>query len=281
MPVTMWVNSWQQLSESLSYSFMQRAVLGGMIVGALGGGLGSLAVVRQFSFFSHTVSHAALLGVVISAALGWDPTWVLLPFTVVFGVGVLLLIRTTGLWSDTVLNLTFSGSLAVAVIGLSGLPGYRGNLNRVLFGDILAIQDQDIWLSLAVLMVALALILVSLRPHLVVILHAGMAKAQGIPIRLYDLGFGVLLSLGVAVATKAVGVLLVNAFLVIPAATSRLLSRQFGQFIGMAMLGGAGSAVMGILVAGMLNWPAGPSVVVAQIGLFGLALGYRWVGQGS
>ncbi|MEN9219400.1 MAG: metal ABC transporter permease [Thermostichales cyanobacterium SZTDM-1c_bins_54] len=267
--------NWQPLLELLGYPFMQRALLGGMLIGALAGGVGSLAVVRQFSFFSHTVSHAALLGIVLSAALGWDPTLTLLPFTVLFGLGVLLLVRMTGLWRDTVLNVTFSGSLALAVIGLSQLPGYRGGLSGVLFGDILAIQERDIGLSWLVLMGVGVLLLLSLRPQSLMVLHPEMARARGIPIGVYEVGFVVVLSVLVALATRVVGVLLVNAFLVIPAAIARLLSCRFGQFMALASLVGAGSAVVGVLVAGLTNWPAGPSVVVVQMGVFLLVAVWR------
>ncbi|GAB4214995.1 MAG: metal ABC transporter permease [Synechococcales cyanobacterium] len=269
----MLAHSLAALGELLAYPFMQRALLGGIVVGGLGGLLGSLTVVRQLSFFSHTVSHAALLGMVISAFTPWDPTWVLLPFTVMFGVGVVLLMRLTQLWSDTILNIAFSGALAVAIIGLSLSPGYRASLTTYLFGDILAIRSHDLWLSLGVLVVAIGLLGITLRSQMLMVLHEGMARAQGIPVLAHQLGFVVLLSLVVAVAIKAVGVLLVNAFLVIPAASARLVSRRFERFIGRAMVLGGVTAVLGILLSGLTNWPSGPSIVVVQLLCFALCIG--------
>ncbi len=261
-----------RLIELLQFPFMQRALWGGLILGLLGGLLGSFAILRQLSFFSHTVGHAALLGIVLGVLLNLDPTLTLLPFTVLFGLGVIYLIEQTELWSDTVLNIVFSASLASAVIALSFVKSYQGNLMNLLFGDILAIRYSDLWLSLAVLLVAIASLGLTLWAQTLLTLHEEMAKAQGINVRLHQNWFVILLSLAVAVAIKAVGVLLVNAFLVIPAATAKLLSRQFAAFIVLSSVIGAISAVTGIVASAALNVSSGPSIVVVQFILFVFAV---------
>ncbi len=258
--------------ELLQFPFMQRALLGGVLLGLLGGLLGSFAILRQLSFFSHTVGHAALLGIVLGVLLNLDPTLTLLPFTVLFGLGVVYLIAQTDLGSDTVLNIVFSASLALAVITLSFIQSYRGSLMNLLFGDILAIRAIDLSLSLAVLVVCAVSLGLTLRAQMLLTLHEGMAKAQGVAVRSHRAWFVVLLSLAVAVAIKAVGVLLVNAFLVIPAATAKLLSRQFSVFILLSTGVGAFSAVLGIALSAALNLSSGPSIVVAQFALFIIAL---------
>lgn len=254
--------------ELLQFPFMQRALWGGVLLGILGGLLGSFAILRQLSFFSHTIGHAALLGIVLGVLLNLDPTLTLLPFTVLFGLGVVYLISQTDLWSDTVLNIVFSASLALAVITLSFIQSYRGSLMNLLFGDILAIRIQDISLSLAVLVVCVVSLGLTLRSQMLLILHEEMAKAQGVAVRKHQVWFVVLLSLAVAVAIKAVGVLLVNAFLVIPAATAKLLSRQFVFFVVLSTAIGGFSAVLGIVLSAALNLSSGPSIVVAQFFLF-------------
>ncbi len=261
-----------RLIELLQFPFMQRALWGGLILGLLGGLLGSFAILRQLSFFSHTIGHAALLGIVLGVLLNLDPTLTLLPFTVLFGLGVIYLIDQTDLWSDTVLNIVFSASLASAVIALSFVKSYQGNLMNLLFGDILAIRYGDLWLSLAVLIVAIASLGLTLWAQTLLTLHEEMAKAQGINVRLHQTWFVILLSLAVAVAIKAVGVLLVNAFLVIPAATAKLLSQQFTAFIVLSSVIGAVSAVAGIVTSAALNVSSGPSIVVAQFILFVFAV---------
>jgi zinc transport system permease protein len=261
-----------RLIELLQFPFMQRALLGGVILGLLGGLLGSFAILRQLSFFSHTVGHAALLGIVLGVLLHLDPTLTLLPFTVLFGLGVIYLIDQTDLWSDTVLNIVFSAALALAVIALSFVKSYQGNLMNLLFGDILAIRAIDLGLSLAVLAIAVGSLGLTLWAQTLLTLHEEMAQAQGVAVHRHQTWFVVLLSLAVAVAIKAVGVLLVNAFLVIPAATAKLLSQQFVVFILLSAGIGAASAVTGIVSSAALNVASGPSIVVAQFTLFLMAL---------
>lgn len=99
-----------------------------------------------------------------------------------------------------------------------------------------------------------------------------MAKVQGIPVQIYRYVFVVLLSLTVAVSIKAVGILLVNAFLVIPASTAKLLSRDFTQFLSVAIAIGALSGVGGMLVSGLLNFASGPSIVSVQFLVFWVVL---------
>lgn len=261
-----------RITELMSLPFMQRALLGGILMGILGGLLGSFAILRQLSFFSHTVGHAALLGIVLGILLNLNPTLTLLPFTVLFGLGVVYLMTRTDLWSDTVLNIVFSASLAFAIIALSFVKSYRGNLMNLLFGDILAIQSTDLWLTLFVLSITIVTLLFTHRAQVLLTLNEGMAKAQGVAVRLHRAWFIVLLSLAVAVAIKAVGVLLVNAFLVIPAATAKLISRQFALYVLLSTGIGAVSAVLGMIASAAFNLGSGPSIVVAQFVLFVAAL---------
>lgn len=261
-----------RLIQLLQFPFMQRALLGGVLLGLLGGILGSFAILRQLSFFSHTVGHAALLGIVLGVLLNLDPTLTLLPFTVLFGLGVIYLISKTDLWSDTVLNIVFSASLALAVIALGFIESYQGNLLNLLFGDILAIRYADLWLGLAVLLITVVSLTLTLRAQMLLTLHEEMAIAQGVAVRQHQIWFVILLSLAVAVAIKAVGVLLVNAFLVIPAATAKLVSKQFIAFVVLSAAIGALSAILGIVSSAALNAPSGPSIVVAQTLLFAVAI---------
>lgn len=261
-----------QVIELLQLPFMQRALLGGVLLGLLGGLLGSFAILRQLSFFSHTVGHAALLGIVLGIILNLEPTLTLLPFTVLFGLGVVYLMAQTDLGSDTVLNIVFSASLALAVIALSFVQSYRGSLMNLLFGDILAIRTNDLSLTLVVLVLCTISLGLTLQAQMLLTLNEDMAKAQGVAVQSHKFWFVVLLSLAVAVAIKAVGVLLVNAFLVIPAATAKLLSWQFSAFILLATGIGALSAVLGIVLSATLNLSSGPSIVMAQFALFIIAV---------
>lgn len=256
------------LMNLLQFPFMQRAIAGAVLMGILGGLLGSFVTLRQLSFFSHAVGHAALVGVALGVLLQLNPTWMLLPFTLVFGLVVLYLIDQTNLSSDSVLSVVLSGALAIGVILSSSIQGYRGNMMGVLFGDILAIDETDLILTLLVLVGGSIFLLSTLRQQILLTLNPAVAQVQGIPINLYRYAFVVLLSLAVAVAIKAVGVLLVNAFLVIPASTAKLLSHHFGRFLVISVILGAIGSIAGIVVSGLFNFASGPSIVLVQFLLF-------------
>ncbi|MBW4686924.1 MAG: metal ABC transporter permease [Komarekiella atlantica HA4396-MV6] len=256
------------LLELLQFPFMQRAIAGAILMGILGGMLGSFVTLRQLSFFSHAVGHAALVGVALGVLLQFNPTWMLLPFTLVFGVVVLYFIDKTDLGSDSVLSIVLSGALAIGVILTSLIKGYRGNLMAVLFGDILAIDTTDLILTLLILVGGSIFLLSTLRQQILLTLNPDVAQVQGIPVQLYRYGFVVLLSLAVAVAIKAVGVLLVNAFLVIPASTAKLMSHHFSRFLILSVIVGSGSSIAGMIVSGLFNLASGPSIVLVQFLLF-------------
>lgn len=268
------MNNIDNLVNLLQFPFMQRAIAGGVLMGLLGGLLGSFVTLRQLSFFSHAVGHAALVGVALGVLLNLDPTWMLLPFTLVFGLVVLYLIDQTDLASDNVLSIALSGALAIGVILTSLIKGYRGNLMAVLFGDILAINSTDLILTLIVLVCSAVFLLATLRQQILLTLNPAVAQVQGIPVQLYRYLFVVLLSLTVAVAIKAVGVLLVNAFLVIPASSAKLLSHHFTRFLWLSVLIGAISSIAGMIVSGLYNFASGPSIVLVQFVLFLLIFGW-------
>jgi zinc transport system permease protein len=263
----------QDFLALLQLPFMQRAIVGGVLIGLLCGLLGSFVTLRQLSFFSHAVGHAALVGIAMGVLLQLEPTWMLLPFTLVFGVVVLYLIDQTDLWSDSILNIVLSGALAIGVILTSFIQGYRGNLMGVLFGDILAVNHVDLVLSFVLLLVSCAILLTTLRQQILLTLNQAVAKVQGIAVQFHRYLFVILLSLTVAVSIKAVGILLVNAFLVIPAATAKLLSHRFQPFLWMSMILGAISSIAGLLASAALNFPSGPTIILGQFVLFLLVVG--------
>ena len=262
------IASSNDLLQLLEFPFMQRAIVGAVLMGILGGMLGSFVTLRQLSFFSHAVGHAALVGVALGVLLQINPTWMLLPFTLVFGVIVLYFIDKTDLASDSVLSIVLSGALAIGVILTSLIKGYRGNLMAVLFGDILAIDTTDLILTLLVLVGGSIFLLSTLRQQILLTLNPDVAQVQGVPVQLYRYVFVVLLSLAVAVAIKAVGVLLVNAFLVIPASTAKLMSHHFSRFLVMSVIVGSISSIAGIIVSGIFNFASGPSIVLVQFLIF-------------
>ncbi len=258
-----------------TYPFMQRALLGGILTGLTGGILGSFTVVRQLSFFSDALGHSALLGISIGVVCGLSPSIVVLPFALLFAIGVTYLIEKTDLWTDALLNIVYSASLAFSIIVLSIEGTYQTGINNLLFGDILGILPTDLVISGLLLLLSSSFIGLTLRTQVLLTLNEDLAIARGINVFAHRMAFMMLLSLVVATAIKSLGVLLVGAFVVIPACAARLLSRNFSTYLILSAVLGASSAAAGIFLSALFNLPTGPSIVIAQLSLFLIAGGRK------
>ena len=230
--------------------------------------LGSFTILRQLSFFSDALGHSALLGLSFGVLLGWNPTAVVLPFAVLFALGVTYLLERTQLWTDALLNIVYSASLAIAVVVLTFTDTYKGGIDQLLFGDILSVQTSDLFLSGVLLLACTLFIGLTLRTQMLITLNEPLAIARGVSVSLHRTIFIVLLALVVGISIKAIGVLLISAFIVIPACASRLLCQQFSHHVILSAGLGALSAVVGMLLSAAINLPSGPSIVIAQLGIF-------------
>ena len=260
------------LAQLLSLPFMQRALVAGLLTGLLGGVLGSVAVLRQLSFFSDALGHSALLGISLGILSGLNPTLVLIPFAVLFALGVNQLAGRSQLPTDALLNIVYSSSLALAVLLLSRVRSYKGGIQQLLFGDILGVSWLDLGVILLLLIAAGGSLLLTRRSQILLTIDEPLAISRGVAAGWHRMVFIVVLAVVVAISIKAVGVLLISAFVVIPACASRLVSRSFGTYVLVAALLGAGCAVVGLLASGLFDLPSGPSVVVVQLLGFLLAL---------
>ena len=262
----------QTLTLVLAEPFMQRALIGGLLTGALGGLLGSVAVLRELSFFSDALGHSALLGITLGILIGVNPTLVLIPFAVVFAILVNQLVERSSLPTDALLNIVYSTSLAAAILFLSLVESYRGGIRQLLFGDILGVSSLDLIVIGILLAAALLYLSLSMRAQVLLTLNQDLAGAVGVQTRWHRLAFIVLLAVVVAVSIKAVGVLLISAFVVIPSCAGRLLCRRFPIYVFVSSILGGTCALLGLLASGLTNLPSGPSVVMVQFLGFLIAL---------
>ncbi|AOU97161.1 hypothetical protein BI364_03325 [Acidihalobacter yilgarnensis] len=251
--------------------FVWHALLGGMGVACVAGPLGCFVVWRRMAYFGDTLSHSALLGVALGFLLGIDLRIGILVVCLLAGLLLVAMHGRQRLASDTLLGIIAHTALSLGMVTIAFLPSLRIDLMGYLFGDILAISQRDLLtIALGGLMVLIALANIW-RGLLSATVHEDLARVEGVPTARNNLIFVLLLALVVAVAMKVVGMLLITALLIIPAATAR---RFAGSPERMALL----AALVGILavaggVFGSLRWdtPAGPSIVVAATILFMLA----------
>jgi ABC-type Mn2+/Zn2+ transport system permease subunit len=253
--------------------FMVRALLGALMLAPLCALLGVFVTARRMAFFSDTVAHASLAGTAVAFLLGLaEPTPAMLAVSLLVAGAVVWLRERSGLFNDTIMSLLLTGSVAIGTVILSRLPGFRGELHRVLFGDILAIGPFELGLAAVVLGIVVLGAGWFLSPLSLITAHEDLAHVAGIPVRWFNYGFVIVLTLTVTVTIRLVGILLVGALLVIPPAAARLVSRNLRQEIWIAITFGIVAGVGGVLGSYAADVPSGPAIVLTGILLFLLAL---------
>ncbi len=256
---------------------MQRALAAGILMGILCPLLGVFVVIRRMSFFGDAIAHSAFTGIALGLLLGVDPSLAAVGFAVVVALGMGFLQANSRIPSDTVIGVFFSGAAALGILLIGMLQGFRTDLFGYLFGDILTIGWGDLRAA-AVLLIGVGSVTAILRrPLLQVALNRDMAAVQGVPVAAMEYTLMVLLAVTVATSIKLVGIILVTALLIIPAAAARNVSGSIRQMFVFSVGFGAFSAVLGLFGSYALNTASGPTMVMVSIAVFIASL----VGKGS
>lgn len=252
--------------------FLVRATLAGVGIALVAGPLGCFVVWRRAAYFGDTIAHSALLGVGLGLLAGSDPTVGVIGVTLAVAAALLVLRRIGALASDTLLGILSHTTLALGLVVVSLLTWVRVDLFSYLFGDVLAVSRSDIaliWVGGAVVLAGLAALR---RPLLAATVNEDLARAEGMAVDRAEIGFTLLLALVIAVAMKVVGILLVTALLIIPAATARAVGGTPERMAAAAAAIGAVAVVGGLQAALTFDTPAGPSIVAAAAALFAMSL---------
>lgn len=257
--------------EALGYEFMQRALLAGLITGLTASYYGVFVVQRGMSFLGSGLAHAAFGGVALGLLLQQEPLWVAVPFTIIVAVIITWIRDRTELAADTVIGIFFALSMALGIIFLSRIPTYTTDAFTYLFGSILAVSRTDLWVSAGVLAVtALTIPLWGRWSYATIDREAAMA--DGVPVRFDDYLMSVLIAVTIVVSAKIVGIVLISAFLVIPAAAARLVSRRFAGMTVLSVAIGAIAAVVGLIFSFEFDLPSGATIILVQTAVFVVCL---------
>ncbi len=252
--------------------FFTRAILAGVGVALVAGPLGCFIVWRRLAYFGDTLSHAALLGVALAFLFEVNITLAVFAVSACISLALLLLQKRATLSADALLGLLSHSALALGLVVLAFMTWIRIDLMGFLFGDILAVSALDvaiIWLGGGVV---LAVLVAIWRPLFAATVNRELAEAEGMNPERANIVFMLLMAAVIAISMKIVGVLLITAMLIIPAAAARRFSTGPEQMALLAAGIGAASVVGGLF--GSLEWdtPAGPSIVVAALALFVLSV---------
>lgn len=257
-----------RITTAMLDDFFLRALAAGIGVALMAGPLGCFVVWRRMAYFGDTMAHSALLGVTLASLLEVAPVIGIFAMATTVAGALLVLQRKGVLSADALLGLLSHGTLAIGLVLIAVLTQIRMDLMALLFGDVLAVNTTDlaiIWGGGAVVLAVVALVW---RPLLADTLHPDLAAAEGMEPERARIVFMLLMALVIAVAMKVVGVLLITALLIIPAAAARRLASTPEVMAVAASLLGVVSVVAGLF--GSLTWdtPSGPSIVVAAVLLF-------------
>lgn len=258
--------------EPLGYGFFVRALMASAIVGAVCAIVGTYVVLRGIAFIGDAISHAAFPGIVIAYLLG-------LPFylgsataAIATALAIGLVTRRARIRQDTAIGVLFAGTFALGVFLFSRIEGYVADLFSFLFGNVLAISSQDL-LALAILSAAVMLTIVLLWKELLYATFDPLgAGASGFRIEWLEYVFLALVALTIVISLQAVGIILVVAMLVTPAATAQLLTVRFGRMMTAAIVVGVAAAVVGLYASYWLDVASGATIVLVETAIFLLVL---------
>jgi zinc transport system permease protein len=252
--------------------FFQRALLAGIGLASVAGPVGCFIVWRRMAYFGETLAHSGLFGVGLGLLLGFSLTLGAVATALAVALLLMLMKSQRVLATDTLLGILSHSSLALGLITVGLVTGSAGDHMDLLFGDILTVSWADVtivWLGGAAVLLALAVLW---RDLIAISVHEELAQAEGVNVRRVELGFILLIALMTAISMKIVGLLLITALLVIPAAAARRLSATPERMAVVAAVLAALAVVIGLGLSAFANAITGPAIVLSAGLLFVLTL---------
>lgn len=258
--------------DLLSYGFMQRALAAGLLAGILCGVLGFFVILKRLSFIGVGISHSALGGIAIGVLLGVEPLGAAAVFATLVAWGIGWLSRRGRLHEDTAIGILFSSAMALGVVLISTSKGYQVDLFGYLFGNILAVSPRDLWILGGIAVVALGVVALLFKELLFLAFDEEVAHASGLPVGVLNLVLLTCLALAIVAAIRVVGLVLVEALLVIPAAVGYQLTRSYRTMMALSVATAVIASTLGLFLSYALDAAAGATIVLVLAALFAGAL---------
>jgi manganese/iron transport system permease protein/iron/zinc/copper transport system permease protein len=264
------------LLEPFTYAFFGRAMLAGVLVGALCGALSVPVVLKRMSYVGHGLAHSVIGGVAIGVALGADLYVGAVVATIVSAVLIDRVAARRGLHHDAAIGIVTTAAFALGIAVLAIVPT-RLNIEAILFGNILGVDARDLVVTASVAVAATAVLFLSYKRLVLTVFDPTVAAVHGVPVRRIELGLNLVTAAAVVASVRVLGALLIAAAVVLPAAGARLITRSFAALIGVAVALGTSASVIGLYLSFHLDVPSGPAIVLT--GTLGFLIAY--VGSGT
>lgn len=260
------------LLEPLRYSFMLRGLAAGILVGIVCAVVGTYVVLRGMAFFGDALAHTILpgvaLGYLVSGGARDTLFWWALGTSVLAALGIGALSKNSQVKEDTAIGVIFAGMFALGIALISTVRSYAVDLSHFLFGDVLGVSSQSLWLILIFGGLVLLVVAAFYKEFLVLSFDPILAMTFRMPMNLLNNLLLTMIAVTVAVSMQTVGVALMVAMLVTPAATAYLLTRRLWTMMIVAAAIGASSSVIGLYLSYYLNIASGAAIVLTATAVF-------------
>lgn len=261
------------MMDWLTLPFVQRAIIAGVILGALLALLGIFVVLRRMAFFSDGIAHASLAGVALGILTNTNPLLTALGVSALLGVIMSWLERKTKIASDAIVGLIFTAGMATGVILLALKSGYQPELVSFLFGNILSIQWSELGIMFLLAAIIIVFLLAEYKRMALLVLNQEIARISGVPVVLYQTLLYVVVAMAAVLGIKILGVALVSALLIIPVSCAKLLAKSFRALMVYSIIIAEVTVLAGIALSIYFNMPTGAVIVLVGIAIFVLILG--------
>jgi len=254
--------------EILGYTFMQRALWSATLIGALCALIGVYVVLRSMSFIGAGIAHASFGGVALGFILGVNPFFTTVLFCTLTAWAIAFVSEGQKIREDTAVGIFFASTMAFGVMLIGLMRGYNVDLYGYIFGNILAVSRFDLYSSLILGVMVLGLIVLFYKEFLLLTFDPEMARVVGLPVRTLNLLMLTLVALTVVLSIKSVGVVLVSALIVTPAASAFLLTDDFKKMMWISVAIGVGGSWLGLFLSTWLNVASGAAIVMTVTLIF-------------
>jgi len=265
--------------EILSYGFIQRALLAGTLIAALCSVLGVFLVLRRLSLIGDGLAHVTFGSTAIALAFklySAASLLVSLPIVLLASVGILKLTEKARVSGDAAIGIVSAVGIAAGIMLASVGGGYNVDLLSYLFGNILAITREEVWIAAGLFCVVMLLLTLYFNDLLAMTFNEDLARVSGILTRRINIVLVMLTALSVVLAMKLVGIMLISSLLILPAVSALQLARSFRACIVISVLQGCLSVMVGIFISFVSNLPTSATIVLVNLLFFGLAFAGRY-----
>jgi len=258
--------------EMLSYDFMQRAFIAGLFIATLASISGTFVVLKRYSLMSETLAHSALVGVAVGLVAGYNPLWIAVIVSILSAWLIEYLRSSFSIYSDAVLSIMLSGTLALAVIIVSLGGAFNNSLFSYLFGSILSVSDGDVYTIMIFGSISLAFLLLFSKELYFIAYDEEVAQTSGIKVQFLNFLLVTVVAIIIALSIRVVGSLLIGALMVIPTVAALQYRVGFRNTMLLALFFALFSVIFGMSLSYYFSLPSGATIVLSVIAIFILSL---------